>query len=188
MNNKYFILRHGQTIYQAEERGIVYPWPESSPILLTEKGVEDVKKSAKELKKEKIDLIYSSDASRTRQTAEIVGQELEVKVILDPRLRDIDSGFFNGRPQEELFQFFSNPEEEFYKRPPQGENRSDVKERMMNLLKEIDEKYNNKKILIVSHKGPLRLLEGAVKGLTNKEISEAKQMGLSTAQFRELKE
>lgn len=188
MNNRYFILRHGQTIYQAEERGIVYPWPEPSPILLTEKGVEDVKKSAKELKKEKIGLIYSSDASRTRQTAEIVGQELGIEVILEPRLRDIDSGFFNGRPQEELFQFFSNPEEEFYKRPPQGENWNDVKERMMDFLKEIDKKYKSKRILIVSHKGPLRLLEGVVKGLSNTEISEAKERGLSTAQFRELKE
>jgi len=36
MNNTYFILRHGVTPYQLKKEKIIYPWPETSPILLTE--------------------------------------------------------------------------------------------------------------------------------------------------------
>ena len=76
--NKYYILRHGETIYQTEKKKMMYPWPESEPVLLTKNGLSQIKKVAKSLKNKKIDLIYSSDASRTRQTAEIVARELEI--------------------------------------------------------------------------------------------------------------
>jgi isoleucyl-tRNA synthetase len=41
---------------------------------------------------------------------------------------------------------------------------------MLNFLREIDKKYKNKKILIVSHGDPLWLFWGALKGLTNQEF------------------
>jgi len=187
MRNNYFILRHGQTVYQAEEKGITYPWPEPSPILLTEEGKKGVEKSAKELKKKKIDVIYSSDIPRVRQTAGIVSEEIGKEIIFEPKLRDIDHGIFKGRPQEEYQLFFSEPKEKLYKRPPQGESWNDVKERMLGFLKEIDQKYKNKKILIVSHKGPLWFLEVALKELSDEKVLELKEKGLQPGQFRELK-
>ena len=187
MNNTYFILRHGQTIYQAEQRGIIYPWPEVSPILLTKEGEKQAKEAAEELGKKNIDLIYSSDASRTRQTAGIVNKEIEVEIILDPRLRDIDLGIHKGHPVEEYWQSFSNQEEKLFKRPPQGESWDDVRKRMVGFLEEIDKKHKDKRILIVSHKGPLWFLEVTIKGLDNEKLFEMKQEGLGTAQFRELK-
>jgi len=186
MNNTYLLLRHGQTPYQAERKGIIYPWPEPSPILLTKKGEGEVKKSAQKLKKEKIDMIYSSDISRTRQTAGIVSKELGLEIIFDVRLRDIDHGIYKGGPQEEYLRFFSNSKERLSKRPPQGENWDDVRRRMTNILEEIDKKYKNKRILIVSHKGPLWILETAGKKLGGDSFLEMKQKGLPTGQFREL--
>jgi len=187
MNNTYFILRHGQTIYQAEEKGITYPWPEPSPIFLTEKGKKDVGESAKELKDKNIDIIYSSDIPRVRQSAEIVSEETGKEIIFDVRLRDIDHGIFKGRPQEEYLLFFSDSKEKLYKRPLQGENWNDVKERMLGFLKEIDGKYKNKRILIVSHKGPLWILEAALRKLSDEDVLELKEKGLFPGQFRELK-
>lgn len=187
MNNAYYILRHGQTIYQAEQRGIVYPWPEISPILLTKEGEKEVKKTTEELKKKKIDLIYSSDASRTRQTAEIVNRKLGVEIILEPRLRDIDLGIYKGRSVEEYWQSFSSQKERLFKRPPRGESWDDVRKRMVGFLEEIDKKHKDKRILIVSHKGPLWFLEVTVKGLDDEKLFEMKQEGLGTARSRELK-
>ena len=95
---------------------------------------------------------------------------------------------FNGCPQEEFYSTYSSLEERFTKRPPQGENWNDVIERMMGFLEEVDKKHKGKTILIVSHKGPLLLLEGSVKKWSREKMLELKETGLSTAQFRELKE
>lgn len=187
LNNTYFLLRHGQTAYQAEDRQVIYPWPESVPIFLTEKGKEEVKKSAKELKDKGIDVIYASDVTRVCQTAEIVAREINKEIIFDARLRDMNQGIFCGRPQEEYMLFFSEPKEKLYKRPLQGESWNDVTQRMLGFLKDIDARYKNQTILIVSHKGPLWLLEAAFRGLSNDEVLKLKENGLRTGQFRELK-
>jgi len=174
MQNSYFILRHGQTSYQLKKEKMCYPCPEPSPILLTEKGKKQIKVAAKKLKEEKIDLIYSSDIPRAGQTAKIVAQELGLGVIFDSQLQDINMGIFRGRPNKEVRQYFPYRKEWFFKPVPQGESWNDAKERMINFLKEIDKKYKNKKILIVSHGDPLWLLEGAVKGLDNEQLLEQK--------------
>ena len=186
MNNTYYILRHGETPYQAEEKNIVYPWPEDTPILLTEKGEKEVKKTAQQLKDKKIDLIYSSDANRTRRTAEIVNQELGVEIIFDPRLRDIDAGIYKGDSLDKYKEFVSSLEDKLSKRPPQGESWNDLRERMIGFLKDVDKRYRDKTILIVSHKGPLWMLEISVRGLKNEELLELKEKGLGTGQFRKL--
>ena len=165
---------------------MIYPWPESTPIFLTEKGREEVEKSAQELKNKEIDIIYASDVTRAHQTAEIVAKEIGKEIIFDTRLRDINHGIFNGRPQEEYILFFSEPKEKLYKRPLQGESWNDVTQRMLSFLKEIDGEYRNQTILIVSHKGPLWLLEAALRGLGEQEILKLKEKGLPTGHFREL--
>jgi len=48
--------------------------------------------------------------------------------------------------REEYKNFFSGPLEEFYKRPPGGENLTDVKKRMLEFIKDIDGRYQNKNI------------------------------------------
>ena len=167
--NKYYILRHGETIYQTEKKKMMYPWPESEPVLLTKNGETQIKKIAKKLKNKKIDLIYSSDSSRTRQTAEIVAIELGVKLFLDKRLRDINLGIYHGGEKAKFYQDFPDLEERFLKAPRKGESWSNCRERMVNFLKEIDKKHQNKNILLVSHGDPLWLLEGAMMGWQNKE-------------------
>lgn len=192
LENTYFILRHGQTVYQTEKKNEKYPWPESSPILLTKKGKEQAKVAAEKLKPKRIDVICSSDAPRARQTAAIVARRLGVKIIFAPRLRDVNHGIYGGRPKQELKDFFTDKKQRFTKRPPGGESWGDVKARVMNFFKEIDKKHKNKTILIVSHGDPLWLLQGGLKGLTKEELLEEKYerykgLPLKAGQFRRLK-
>lgn len=174
LKNKYFILRHGETIYQTKKKNFLYP-ADTSQIKLTKKGKEQIKTIAQKLKKAKIDLIYSSDTTRTRQTAQILSKELGVKINFDSRLRDVNLGIYQGRIRKEFYQDFPKISiKRFSKRPFKGENWSDVEKRMINFLKDIDKKYKNKTILIVSHGDPLWLLEGKIKGLEKEELLKQK--------------
>jgi len=170
--NKYFILRHGQTAYQAKKKKIFYDWPGLSSFPLTEKGKKKIKKAAKKLKNKKIDLIYASDTLRARQTAEIVAKELGLKINFDQRLRDINLGIYQGREKKEFLKDFPVSSARFEKKVPGGESWSDIKKRVIDFIKDVESKNKGKTILIVSHGDPLWLLEGAMKGLSNQELLE----------------
>ena len=167
--NKYFVLRHSESECFKKEIGVSKPGKDLCP--LTKKGREQTKKAAQELKKEKIDIIFASDVLRTKQTAEIVGKELGIKVKFDKRLREINFGIYDKKPLKEWRGFWQNRSNKLTKKPPLGgENYTNAKKRMYRCLQDIDKKYKDKKILIVSHSGPILMLASAVKGLSNEEI------------------
>ena len=187
--NKYYILRHGETIYQTEKKDLIYPWPEKGPILLTEKGKSQIKKVAEKIKKEKIDLIFSSDIPRARETGEIVAKKLGLSLIFDKRLRDVNLGVYCGKKKEEYFRDFPKTLERFYdKKPKKGETWGKVRKRMVDFLESTERKYQGKKILIVSHGDPLWLLEGTTRGLNDKGLLEIKIKGkiIKTGELRKV--
>ena len=177
MENQYFILRHGESLKNV--RGFESCWPEKRRVPLTVKGRKQINQVAKKAKKEKIDLIFASDLLRTKQTALIVGKELKLKPKSDKRLREVNIGDFNGQPIEIFGKFWNDgkrlsPLEHYarrYKIPaPHGENYKDVEERLLNFIKEMEKRYKDKNILIVSHQRPLTLLEKAVCGYDFKKM------------------
>lgn len=188
MRNKYILLRHGETIYQAKKLSILYSKKEQFTLSITENGKKRIKEVTKELKDKKIDLIYSSDYLRTKQTAEIIAKGLGLKIKLDKRLRDKDFGIFSGRRNSEHRKIYSSMKQRFRKRPKKGENWRDVRKRMADFIKQIDKKHKNKTILIVSHQDPIGLLAGFLKGLNEKELLEKKnlkELWLDVGQFLE---
>jgi broad specificity phosphatase PhoE len=173
LRNQYFILRHGESLRNIEKRASC--WPEKIKSPLTEKGIKQIKKAAKELKKKKIDLIFSSDLLRTRQTAEIVSKEIGVKVKLDKRLRESNVGILNNKPIDEIGRFWDKERNlsplEYYKKrfkiaPDKGENYVHLEKRIFDFFKETEKKHEGKNILIVSHQRPITLLEKAVNNYT----------------------
>ena len=175
MRNKYFILRHGQTIHQTKKKGIIYGWPDDNPPCgLTKYGRCQIKKIAKSLKKKKINLIFSSDTLRTRQTAGIIAKQLNLKINHDKRLRDINCGIYQGKSVLRAWTYYKNPKLKFKKAPPKGESWLDCQNRMIDFLKEIDNKYRGKNILIVSHGDPLWLLEGWIRQWSQDQLLEQK--------------
>lgn len=166
-DNTYFILRHGESF--KNKKKIVSCWPEKFKCALTDKGRKQVQKSVKRLKK--IDLIFSSDLLRTRQTAEIVSKATGARIVFDKRLREVNLGIYNGKPLAEAREAWGDDHlARFEKKVPGGENYTEVKIRTHSFLKSIESKYKNKNILIVGHEASLSLLEGILNGLTNKEI------------------
>jgi isoleucyl-tRNA synthetase len=161
--------------------------PEKIPCPLTEKGKEQILRVAKKLKKEKIDLIISSDLLRTKQTAEILAKELGVKVIFDKKLRDIKAGVFEGKTIKEHTSFWKSYEERFAKAPRGGESYNQVKMRIYNFFKALEKRYSEKTILIVGHQRPFAMLEGAIKGYSIKEFFEKiEPKKIKTGELREI--
>ena len=188
IRNQYYLLRHGKTIYQTKKRRIIYPSPDSPETCLTQKSQREIRKLAKEkIKKLDINLIYSSDFFRTRQTAEIVAKELGKEIIFDKRLRDINLGIYHGRLKKEFYQDFPWDFPLKFIKPPKGENWQDCQKRIFNFFKEIDKKYKGKTILIVSHGDPLWLLEGKVNGKSLEFlIKTSKNNYIQTGELRKL--
>lgn len=184
--NRYFILRHGES--EMNKKGIIISLlPEKIPCPLTQKGKREIKKICQKLKREKIDLIISSDLLRAKETAEIVGKELGIKPFFDKRLRDIKAGIFEGKKLSQFLSFWKSYEERFFKKPKGGESYNDLKKRMYKFLKEIEEKYSGKTILLISHQRPLAMLEGAVKGFEPKEfLKKIEPYKLKTGELREI--
>jgi broad specificity phosphatase PhoE len=85
------LVRHGETDWNAERR-----WQGHADVPLNERGRDQAERLAEELENARVDAVYSSDLSRARETAEIVGARLGVPVVLDPALREIDVGSREG--------------------------------------------------------------------------------------------
>ncbi|MDD2731966.1 MAG: histidine phosphatase family protein [Candidatus Pacebacteria bacterium] len=186
LKNAYYIMRHGEALSNVKD--IISSWPEKGVFPLTEKGKKQAELSAKELKKENIDLIFSSDVLRTKQTAEIVSYELEIKPTYDKRLREYNVGVFNARPIDEYQGFLKNPKERFEKKPQKGETYKDIIERVMDFLTDTDRKYTNKKILIISHQIPLTFIEAKIKDIDDLDIFRVYTSDklIKTGQFRRI--
>ena len=189
LHNIYYLMRHGQTAYQAEKKHLLYPNFKGTPVFLSKKGIKQVEASANKLKKEKIDFIYASDFHRITQTAKIIAKKFKnLKINFDKRLRDTDFGFWHGKRKEDFFVGFPLLSRKlFYKRPKGGEKWPDCKKRMKSFFKEIEKKYKNKTILIVSHGDPLWLLEGYIKGYSVDYLADhKKKLFLKTGSFKKL--
>jgi isoleucyl-tRNA synthetase len=166
--NKYFLLRHGESLSNIE--GFLSSFPEKRENHLTLKGRNQITKVAKALKKEKIDLIFSSDLLRTKETSEIVAGLLQKEIIFDKRLREINFGSLNGEKIEAYVKFTPSLEEKFIlKFPEGGESLNDVRKRLYEFISFVENNYQNKKILIVSHETPLWLFWSILRGYNEKE-------------------
>ena len=169
-SNTYFLLRHGQGEHNV--KNILSSKIEDNHHL-TEKGRVIVTKCAEELKSKKIDVIYASPFTRTKETAtlvaEIIGYPVE-KIIFDDRIKEIDGGVMDGHKVEEYRAFFKTPEERFTKAPAGGETAEDVRKRVVEFQMDIDQKYEGKNILVVSHDDPLFFMRVGGLGLTRKQI------------------
>jgi len=166
--NEYYLFRHGHSLRQVTN--LASCWPEKSPFSLTEKGRKEVLKQAKKIKKEKIDLIFSSDLLRARQSAEIISKETGAKIIFDKRLREINVGIFNGQDPKLFWDYILKKKNPYSVKIPKGESLIELRKRVYNFIKEIDKKYEKKNIVIVSHELLLTVLEKTLEGLSLEEI------------------
>lgn len=166
--NKYIAMRHGEA--ESNARGIVSSKIDGSASYgLTANGRTSAEEAGQKLKESNIDIIITSPFVRTKETAEIVAEAIGFdtrKIIVDERLKEIDTGVFDGKTIGEYRGYFTSITEKFTKRPEGGENLLDVKRRVMTLISEIESEYAGKTILIVTHEYPTWMLVSGSRGAT----------------------
>lgn len=180
-------MRHGEAM--SNEKNIVSSWPEKISNHLTQNGTEKARRSIEELKTKNIGLIFSSDLDRTKETAEIASALLGIKPEYDKRLREIDFGVFSSGPAEKFENYFKNRTDRINQGSPGGESYTDVLKRVADFFEEINNKYKDKNILIISHQAPLFLLEGYMRGFSIAQTIEnfPDEKMLQKAELREIK-
>jgi len=157
-NNKYFVMRHGQT--ENNTKNLVSTKIDSGSHI-TEHGKEATRISAESLKDKNIDLIISSPYYRTLETSKIISEVLgmnEESIIVDERLGEMKVISYEGKNWLDYHKDFPKTVENFDKKNQGDESYKDVQMRAMNFLFEIEEKYKDKNILIVTHGGPAWLM------------------------------
>lgn len=186
--NAYFVMRHGEAKSNAES---IVSSKADNPHHLTEKGKQEVRAAAEELLDKNIELIITSPFVRTQETARMLAEALSLsqkQIITDERIREVNAGTFNMRPVDEYRAHFVSLEEKLTKRPPEGENILDVRARIGEFIYDIEQKYQNKTILIVTHEYPVWMLEAVLKGADNRGIiamKKDKSDYVKTAEVRE---
>ncbi|KKQ91313.1 MAG: Isoleucyl-tRNA synthetase [Candidatus Azambacteria bacterium GW2011_GWA2_39_10] len=169
--NHYILLRHGEA--ENNRLKIISSYPEKKQYPLTIKGAQEIEKLIPWFKKKRVDLVFSSDILRARETSQIIAGALGKIVTYNKRLREHNFGAYNGRTHEEWHLLFGGSKTGQYAiKPPSGENLKDVAKRMTNFLKELDKKYEDKTILIVSHANPIAAVASAYNGYKNEETFE----------------
>ncbi|MEK7201076.1 MAG: class I tRNA ligase family protein, partial [Patescibacteria group bacterium] len=166
--NRYFAMRHAEA--EMNTRNLVSTDPEKQKQNhLTDQGRETARRHAERYQKEGFDLIVVSPFTRAQETASIIAEVCGMStdsVHTDERLREIGAPAFDGRPVQEYRESFSSVRERFVKSPEGAETFTEVRKRMGDVLYELEQKYTDKRILIISHGDPLWLLQLLVAGET----------------------
>jgi broad specificity phosphatase PhoE len=165
---KLLLVRHGESAANAEGR---LQGQFDSP--LSDRGRVQAQAVAHRLGRELREpaAIYTSDLSRASETAEIISEQLELPVVLDPRLREYDFGVLNGiiwRETESLypevwrsFQHGSDPVP-----IPGEEGRRAFRKRLATALTSIHDRHAQEGwVVVVTHGGALAAIMADLLGL-----------------------
>lgn len=150
------LVRHGITDWNIQ--GIAQG---SSDIPLNETGRQQAASLANRLASgEEWDLIISSDLSRAKETAEIIGRKLQLPVShFDTRLRERSGGKIEGTTERERLEKWGS---DWRKLDLAMENLDIATERGLSCLEDVLENFKGQRVLLVSH--------GALIGLTLQKL------------------
>jgi len=145
------LVRHGETDWNAQGR-----YQGQSDVPLNARGLAQTQALAQRLRGTGFDAIYSSDLARAVQTAEGLAAVTGAPLYLDRRLREIDQGEWEGLLLPEIEMRYT---EAFRRRrldplgtcPPGGESVGQVRERVLEVVREIRETFPDGDVMIVSH-------------------------------------
>lgn len=167
MTTEFLLIRHGETIWNAEAR---LQGQQDSP--LTQRGKAQAQAVADRLHQEHFDRIYASDAKRVVDTAQPLAAHTEQEILLEPRLRERRYGIFEGLTYGEIAQ--KHPElYESYRTQryaadfviPEAETIRHLVERGVAIFQVLADRHPGERLVIFSHGGTLAAVLRAMLGV-----------------------
>lgn len=160
--NTYLAMRHGES--QSNVTGEINA-DISTDNGLTETGRRQVLEVAAELKDQNIDLIIASPFQRAQETVLLIQQELKLnddRIITDDRLQERNPGKeWEGKPWNDAHAQEETQGNDLwsYRLADDAESIEDIYCRSMEVMFDLEKKYQGKNILIVSHGGVLKTIQ-----------------------------
>jgi broad specificity phosphatase PhoE len=157
------MVRHGETDYNKSGR-----YQGQLDVPLNEEGLRQSRAAAVRLAEVPLDVIYTSDLSRARETARLVAGARTV--VLDPRLREVHVGRVQGLNTAEIQErepaFWAALQADPEGTPfPGGESPVQVQERAVEALEAIRRRYPHGRVGLVSHGGVIKCIVAAALGV-----------------------
>ena len=154
---KLVLARHGQTDYNFGHR---LQGQTDRP--LNETGIKQAEEQGKYLSKINFDVLISSDLKRSAMAAKNHSKLTGLNINLDPNWRERDFGKHSETKLTDLG--YQNPTYDdmvhhFYECDcPNGETKKQFEERLKKGLKELCEKYKDKKVMLHTHGGVIMFI------------------------------
>lgn len=163
--SRFCLVRHGQTDWNLEGR-----YQGQSDVPLNQAGRSQAYDLAEQLEHQVFAAIYSSDLRRASETAEIIATHLHLPFSIDPRLREINQGEWEGQHVEVIKARYAElwnkrTLDPASVRPPGGETVGEVAERASAALDDLAQHYPQAAVLIVSHGLTLATILCKVRGI-----------------------
>ncbi len=145
------LIRHGQTDWNLEGR-----YQGQSDVPLNENGHEQAKSLIEKLKEQTFSAVYSSDLMRAQQTAAPIAKMLDIPIQIEPRLREINQGEWEGVLVDDIKARYAEiwskrTVDPANVRPPGGETVREVANRVYAALDEIARIFPTDQVIVVSH-------------------------------------
>ncbi|MCL5784990.1 MAG: 2,3-bisphosphoglycerate-dependent phosphoglycerate mutase [Patescibacteria group bacterium] len=173
----YLILaRHGITEWNAAGK-----WQGLTDIPLSEEGKRQAKEMAGSLKGIRIDLVYTSELSRVKQTSEEICNSLGLicPVAANPALNERDYGIYTGKNKWEMENELGQERFTRLRRGwdfpvPEGETLKDVYNRVVPFYREkiLPDLQKGKNVLAVAHGNSLRALVKFLENISDENIAK----------------
>jgi alpha-ribazole phosphatase len=114
--------------------------------------------------------LYASPLLRTRQTAAPVAQRIGLPVEIEPRLREISYGDWEGTPAAEIRRTDADRYRTWVEHPgqvapPGGETGAAVAARAVPAVEEIVRRHPDGRVLVVAHKTTIRIIVCSLLGI-----------------------
>jgi len=170
-----FLVRHGQSQWNLENR--FTGWKD---VDITEQGKEEARRAGQSLKRERIDLAFTSRLVRAQHTLQIILEECgktDIPVMTDGALNERSYGDLEGLNKAETAERFGSEQVHIWRRsfdiaPPGGESLKDTYDRVVPYYEKaiLPQLRMQRNVLIVAHGNSLRALIMYLEGIGPAEI------------------
>jgi probable phosphoglycerate mutase len=185
--NRFSVMRHGQS--KANAFGLIVSCIDNdrrADYGLSALGRDQALAAARGCGLPRDTMIFSSDFSRARQTAEIVRAQLgAVEVAIAAALRERCFGDWEGSPTSNYARVWAADETDPDHASGNVESASAVLDRTTALIVDLERRYSGRDILLVSHGDPLQILQA---GFLRIDPSRHRNLpSIQTAEIRRLR-